>query len=58
MPNPQFAEKQEKSHANIVNHGKIMQGTFYMACMGPFMVLGYGCQERSTLEFNGREDIF
>ena len=29
-----------------------------MACMGPYMVLGYGCQERSTREAKKLDEDF
>ena len=35
-------------YGKLGNHGKIMQRKFCMACMEPYMALGYGCQERST----------
>ena len=40
-----IAESRKKMYTKLGNHGKIMQRKFCMACMEPYMALGYGCQE-------------
>ena len=42
-------KREKKLYRKLGNYSKIMQRKFCMACMEPYMALGYGCQEMSTL---------
>ena len=50
LPSMESLKREKKLYRKLGNHGKIMQRKFCMACMEPYMALGYGCQERLTRE--------